>query len=143
MPEVTYCGLGVLQAKAMEALTTAVVHAAHDLEGRAKEATPVDTGTLKGSIEAQDPEVGGFSVTAKVQTGGEASGYAIYVHEGTSAHTIRPRNKKSLAFNGIVLPPGMAVEHPGTPAFKYLERPLIEMTPVYLAYLQRATAGAF
>ncbi len=143
MPEVTYVGLAALEARAIEALTSGVAKAAHDLEGRAKGATPVATGTLQGSIEADDPVVGGFTVSAKVHTGGEASEYAIFVHEGTSAHTIRPRNKKSLAFNGVVLPPGMAVEHPGTPAFKYLERPLIEMSPVYLAYLQRAAAAAF
>ena len=122
MPEFSYVGLGVLQAKAMSAVAEAVTQAAHDLEGRAKAATPVDTGTLRASIHTDGPNVGGMSVTAKVQTGGEASDYAIFTHEGTGPHKIN---------------------HPGTPAFKYLERPLIEMTPVYLAYMQRAAAAAF
>ncbi len=122
MPQVSYVGLAALQARAIEALTSGVTKAAHDLEGRAKGATPVDTGTLRASIHVEGPQVGGMSVEAKVQTGGESSGYAVYVHEGTGPHKIN---------------------HPGTPAFKYLERPLIEMTPVYLAYMQRAAAAAF
>lgn len=139
MPEVSYVGLGALEARAMAALAEGVGKAAHDLEGRAKGATPVDTGTLRASIHTDGPHAGGMSVTAKVQTGGEASGYAVYVHEGTGPHKITAHGG-GLAFNGIVR---KSVNHPGTPAFKYLESPLIQMTPVYLAYLQAAVARAF
>jgi hypothetical protein len=139
VPEVTYIGLPALQARAIAAVTVAVDQAAEDLVGRAQDATPVDTGTLKGSIHTTGAQGGGMSVTAKVQTGGESSDYALFVHEGTGPHKITAQGG-GLAFNGIVV---KSVNHPGTPAFKYLERPLIEMAPVYVAYLQRAAAGAF
>lgn len=139
MPQVTYIGLAALEARAIEALASGVTKAAHDLEGRAKAATPVDTGTLRASIHVDGPQIGGMSVEARVQTGGESSGYAAFVHEGTGPHKITAHGG-GLAFNGIVV---KSVNHPGTPAFKYLERPLLGMTPVYLAYLQRAAAAAF
>lgn len=139
MPIVEYVGLPVLEARAIAALTEGVGKAAHDLEGRAKGATPVDTGTLRASIHTDGPHAGGMSVTARVQTGGEASSYAILVHEGTGPHKITAHGK-ALAFDGHF---AKSVNHPGTPAFKYLEKPLIEMTPAYLAYLQRAAAAAF
>lgn len=139
MPEFSYVGLGVLQAKAMSAVAEAVTQAAHDLEGRAKAATPVDTGTLRASIHTDGPNVGGMSVTAKVQTGGEASDYAIFTHEGTGPHKITAHGK-ALAFNGMF---AKSVNHPGTPAFKFLEGPLIQMAGVYEAFIAAAARGAF
>lgn len=139
MPEFRYVGLGVLTGKAMEALTEGVVKAAHDLEGRAKAETPVDTGTLRASIHTDGPNVGGASVTARVQTGGEASDYAVYVHEGTGPHKITAHGK-ALAFDGHF---AKSVNHPGTPAFKYLERPLIQMAGVYAGYIAAAARRAF
>jgi hypothetical protein len=131
MPEVTYVGLPVMEARAMEALASGVSKAAHDLEGRAKGVTPVDTGTLKGSIEAHDPVAVGFTVTARVATGGESSAYAVYVHEGhfavhgAPAGGIGPRNATYV------------------PPVKYLERPLIEMAGVYEAFIAAAARSAF
>ena len=139
MPEVTYVGLAALEARAIEALTSGVAKAAHDLEGRAKGETPVDTGTLRASIHVDGPTAGGMSVEARVQTGGEASGYAIFVHEGTGPHEIRAHGK-ALAFNGVF---AKSVHHPGTPAFKFLERPLVQMAGVYEAFIAAAARGAF
>ena len=139
MPEVTYVGLAALEARAIEALASGVTKAAHDLEGRAKAATPVDTGTLRASIHVDGPQVGGMSVEARVQTGGEASGYAAFVHEGTGPHKITAHGG-GLAFNGIVV---KSVNHPGTPAFKFLEGPLIQMAGVYEAFIAAAARGAF
>lgn len=139
MPIVEYVGLPVLEARAIAALTEGVGKAAHDLEGRAKGATPVDTGTLRASIHVDGPHAGGASVEAKVQTGGEASEYAVLVHEGTGPHKITAHGG-GLAFNGIVR---KSVNHPGTPAFKYLEKPLIEMAGVYQAFIAAAARGAF
>lgn len=116
MPSVTYVGLGVLTARAMGALEDAVGKAAEDLVGRSQSAAPVDTGTLRASIHVDGVERGGNSVTARVATGGESSEYSIYQHEGTSR---------------------------GVPATKFLEIPLIEMAPVYRAYIQRAMRSAF
>lgn len=139
MPEVSYIGLAALEARAIAALTEGVGKAAHDLEGRAKAETPVDTGTLRGSIHVDGPTGGGMSVEAKVQTGGEASEYAILVHEGTGPHKITAHGK-ALAFNGVVV---KSVNHPGTPAFKYLERPLVQMAGVYEAFIAAAARSAF
>lgn len=116
MPQVTYIGLPALLARGQKAAEDAVSKAAEDLVGRAQEAAPFKTGTLKGSIHAEDPVTSGMTVTAKVATGGESSEYAIFQHEGTSR---------------------------GVPATKFLERPLITMAPVYLAYIQRAMRSAF
>ena len=139
MPQVSYIGLAALQARAIEALTSGVAKAAHDLEGRAKGATPVDTGTLRASIHVDGPQVGGMSVEARVQTGGESSAYSIFVHEGTGPHKIVAHGK-ALAWDGGF---AKSVNHPGTPPFKFLERPLIEMAGVYEAFIAAAARGAF
>lgn len=115
MPEVRYVGLAFLHSRGVEAVAQAVGKAALDLEGRAQAVTPVDTGTLKASIHVEGPEVRGNEATAKVSTGGEASEYAIYVHEGTSR---------------------MA-------ASKFIERPLLSMLPVYQRYIEDAGRQAF
>lgn len=116
MPQVTYIGLPALIAKGMGALEDAVGEAAEDLQGRSQAAAPVRTGTLRASIHVEGPTTSGMTVEAKVATGGESSEYAIFQHEGTSR---------------------------GVPATKFLERPLIEMTPVYRAYIEQAMRSAF
>lgn len=115
MPEVRYVGLSFLHSRGVEAVAQAVGKAALDLEGRAQSVTPVDTGTLKASIHVEGPEVRGNEATAKVATGGEASDYAIFVHEGTGR---------------------MA-------ASKFIERPLLSMLPVYQRYIEDAGKEAF
>lgn len=121
MGEVTYIGLAVLTAKGRAAVKQAVTEAAEDLVGRAQEAAPVDTGTLRASIHVDSVSGQGSNATqaaftAIVATGGEASEYAIPQHEGTSR---------------------------GVPATKYIERPLIESRPVYLEAMSRAARGEF
>lgn len=116
MPSVTYIGLEALIARGVGAAQDAVGKAAEDLQGRAQSAAPVDTGTLRASIHVEGPTSGGMSVEAKVATGGESSEYAIFQHEGTSR---------------------------GVPATKFLEIPLIEMAPVYRAYIEQAMRSAF
>ena len=116
MPQVTYIGLAVLLARGQKAAEDAVVKAAEHLVGEAQTAAPFKTGTLKGSIHAEDPVTSGTTVTAQVATGGESSEYAIFQHEGTSR---------------------------GVPATKFLEAPLIGMAPVYRAYIERAMRSAY
>lgn len=116
MPQVAYIGLPALIAKGMNALEDAVGKAAEDLQGRAQAEAPVDTGTLRASIHVEGPTSGGMSVEAKVATGGESSEYAAFQHEGTSR---------------------------GVPATKFLERPLIQMAPVYRAYIEQAMRSAY
>lgn len=116
MAEIHFVGSAFLIAKAREAATLAVNQAAEDLVGRAQAAAPVDTGTLRASIHTDGAQATGDGAQARVQTGGESSGYAIFQHEGTSR---------------------------GVPATKFLERPLLEMAPVYQAFMQAAMRSAF
>lgn len=140
MATITYIGYAALQARAMSAVTAAVVESAEHLTAAAQAASGVDTGTQRAGIHVADVTVGGLTVSARVQTGGESSGYSIYNHEGTRAHVIRPRNGKALAFNGVVV---RSVNHPGTAPSKFLERPLLENRPVYLAAMAAASRGVF
>ena len=82
---------------------------------------PVDTGTLKGSQVKTPVVVTGDRVVAGVEY---RSPYALFVHEGTKAHVIRPRNKKILAWvprgSGAKTRFAMKVNHPGTKAKKWL-----------------------
>lgn len=116
MGEFRFIGVPALQAKAMAALTFGVTQAAEDLVNQAQAATPVDTGTLKASIHVDSVQSDGTSVTARVATGGEASEYAIFQHEGTSR---------------------------GVPATKFLEGPLLANAAVYRAAIAAAGQQAF
>lgn len=140
MGEFSFIGAAALIAKAQAAMVDAVTQSAEDLVGKAMAATPVDTGTLRASIHVENVEAGGMSVTATVATGGEASEYAIPVHEGSAPHIIVPRTKKALAFGGIVV---KSVHHPGAAPTKYLEGPLLANRPVYVEAMKRAVAAAF
>lgn len=51
-----------------------------------KRRTPVDTGTLKGTIHAEGPFRQGRRIYATIVAGGPAAPYAIYVHEDPDAH---------------------------------------------------------
>lgn len=48
--------------------------------------------------------------------------YALYVHEGTRPHEIRPKNKKVLANKRTGQVFGKVVHHPGTQPNRFLER---------------------
>jgi hypothetical protein len=58
------------------------------IESRAKLYAPVSTGNLRGSITTAVVSRG-LTVSGTVGTGVD---YAVYVHEGTRAHEITPRN---------------------------------------------------
>ena len=82
----------------------------------AKEKTaPIVTGRLKRDIKARNATASGVTIT---QT--KAVPYAKYVHGGTKAHIIRPKNKKALANTKAGLFFGKKVNHPGTKANPYL-----------------------
>lgn len=142
MPQVRYIGYAALEARAMFALSSAVMKAAEDLQGRAQAETPVKTGTLKASIHVEGPEVGAKSVSARVATGGEASEYAIAVHEGVGPHTITPTNAQALYWPGAAHPV-KSVNHPGFAGRKYIERPLLSMLPTYQALISAAARMTF
>lgn len=140
MGEFRYIGTQTLLAKGIAAVTEAVEQSANHLVAAAAAAAPVDTGTLRASIHTDGARVGGFTVTAKVATGGEANDYAVYVHEGTGPHIIRAKNGGFLHFGDTFV---RSVHHPGTIATKFLERPLLEYRPLYLEAMRRAAAAAF
>jgi hypothetical protein len=69
-----------------------------------KRATPVETGTLRGSIHAEGPFREGRKISASIVAGGAAEEYALIVHEDLDAlHE--------------------------TGGAKYIERPLMESAP--------------
>lgn len=140
MPIVTYKGIAPMLAASRAAMAVAVAQSAEALVGKAQAATPVDTGTLRASIHVADVETGATEVTAKVATGGEASDYAAFVHEGTGPHKITAKEGKALAFNGIVV---KSVNHPGTTGVKFLEGPLIDHRALHQAICAAAMRGAF
>lgn len=83
------------------------------------------TGHLRSSIRVVRDRVEkgptAFSYTVIADTD-----YAIYVHEGTRPHTIRPNTAKALRFEaggGIVF--AKVVHHPGTKAQPFLRNALI------------------
>lgn len=105
-------GLDLANVAVRDAAARGMTEAMLDLERRAKEATPVDQGTLMRGIHARTNEI--VAETDKIEgvvaTGAESSDYAIVQHEDVLQHT-----------------------HPvaGTYAAKYMEKPLKEMSGRY------------
>lgn len=116
MARMTFIGVAAINARMHTAAQAALHEAAEDLVGKAQDVTPVDTGTLRASIHVESVQASATKGEATVATGGESSEYAVFVHEGTSR---------------------------GVPAFKYIERPLIENAGVYRETMKRAVDGAF
>lgn len=87
--------------------------------------TPVDTGALKQAQVKTPIVVEGDKITAGVEY---RSPYALFVHEGTRAHVIRPRNKKVLAWvprgAGAKTRFASSVNHPGTRPQRWLRTAL-------------------
>ena len=115
MPSVSFVGVAVLQARAVQACTQAVAEAAEDLVGKAQPLARFKTGTLRGSIHVEGVNPSGNGATAKVSTGGESSEYALFQHEGTRY---------------------MSGTH-------YLEQALLQNAAVYVQHLEDAANAAF
>ena len=104
MSPVTYNRLPQIAAAAKPMVETALAKTAFDVENIAKDAAPVDTGNLMGSIAAAKERELTWRVTAHAE-------YAIYVEMGTRHMTAQPylapsleRGAKSLttALKGLV-----------------------------------------
>lgn len=92
--------------------------------GLANMKTPVDTGALKRAQVKSPVVVTGDRVIAGVEY---RSPYALFVHEGTRAHIIRPRNKKVLAWTtrgSSEASYARQVRHPGTKPQRWLQTAL-------------------
>lgn len=93
-------------------LTKAVNKSAWKVTQAIQQETPVKTGALKGSIR---PAFG--KLRAVIQPHKK---YAIFVHESTKPHIIRPKTKKALWWKGA-LHPVRKVMHPGTKGKPFME----------------------
>lgn len=120
--EVRIDGLKQIQANFAKApkeifdgLTRAINTSALIITTEVKNVTPVKTGRLKTSIRASFSPLRA-SISPHVP-------YAIYVHEGTKPHIIRPRSKKALYWKGA-LHPVRSVNHPGTKANPFMQNGL-------------------
>lgn len=87
------------------------------VEGRVKREAPVKTGHLRRSITS-DVQEGRSRVIV-----GTNLDYAIFVHEGTAAHTIVAKRMKALSWPGA-RHPIKSVRHPGTKPNPFMERGL-------------------
>lgn len=98
---------------------------------RAKVTSPVDSGALRNSHVAEPIKVSGDKVTTEISVeGGAKQDYAMYVHEGTKPHVIKPRRKKVLSWKGSegrVF--ATAVNHPGTEPRPWLRNALQSTAP--------------
>lgn len=116
----------VVQNAGMELLA----RLARRVVAQAKVNAPVDTGNMRAQIAADPMVTTGMTVRQTIRVGGDAAEYAIYVHEGTRPHVIRPRNKSVLMFNGRegkVF--AREVHHPGTRARPFLRNALESEAP--------------
>ncbi len=82
---------------------------------------PVKTSKLRQNIYATATGLRG-----EVGPNLNVTPYALFVHEGTRAHEIRPVKKQALFWKGA-LHPVKLVHHPGTKANPFVERTAEEM----------------
>jgi HK97 gp10 family phage protein len=103
------------------ALDAAVQRTAFQVERMAKQRAPVDTDTLRASIETRKLDTSKYVVGTSVE-------YAPAVEFGSGPHPITPDDADALRFPGPDGNPVFAtrVEHPGTPAQPFLRPALRE-----------------
>jgi len=77
---------------------------------------PFKSGKLSQNIQSKSNGLRG-----EIGPNLSATPYAIFVHEGTKPHEIRPTTKKALYWKGA-LHPVKVVRHPGTKANKFVDR---------------------
>lgn len=89
----------------------------------------VDTGHLRRSVHSKVSSFEGI-VSNNVK-------YARTIEEGSKPHTIKPRTKKALYWNGASHPVRQ-VKHPGTKAYPFLQPALEKESPNFLKELEKA-----
>lgn len=105
----------------------AIVATGVDVQNKARELCPVDTGRLRSSIVHR---VEGGGRTTGVVVGTNVS-YAADVEDGTPPHVILPKNGKALYWPGAAHPVAK-VNHPGTRAQPFM-RPSLELAPIFFS----------
>lgn len=108
-------GLRAVAENMDNAVDEGVKKTAFQVEGTAKQYVPVESGTLRTSIEARRLGIAEWVVGTPID-------YAADVELGTAPHVIEPDEADALAFTGqdgeLVF--RQSVDHPGTPAQPYL-----------------------
>jgi len=101
-----------------------VARVAREVEARAKQLAPVDTGRLRSSITVRPSlSLRGPSVRVSADVS-----YATYVENGTRPHEIRPRRRKALKFKvGGRTVFATVVHHPGTKGVHFMARAVREV----------------
>jgi len=94
-------------------ITKAIALSVALVNRQAKQEAPVKTGRLRAGIRSKISPFQGM-VESTVN-------YGIFIHEGTSAHIIRPVKKKALYWKGAAHPV-KSVQHPGTKANPFMKR---------------------
>ena len=87
----------------------------NEIANDAKDLAPYATGNLERDIQVFDDNISSLEIEIG---NSRLTPYAIFVHDGTKPHEIRPKNKKALK-----TPFGARkkVNHPGTKANPYLQ----------------------
>ena len=81
--------------------------------------TEIQGGNLQADIKVWDENISNFQIEVG---NSNLTPYAIFVHEGTKPHIIRPKNKRGLANKKTGAFFGKEVKHPGTKANPYLQK---------------------
>lgn len=113
-----------------EEVKNIVKETAFKIQANAKQKAPVDSGTLKRSI---DVDIANDELSAKVFTNLE---YAPHVEFGTAPHKIKVKDASVLSNGSQVF--GKEVNHPGTPAQPFLFPAYEEEMQEYMDRLERA-----
>lgn len=89
--------------------------AGNEIAGDAKDIAPYVTGNLESDIQVWDDNISNLEIEIG---NSKLAPYAVFVHDGTKAHEIRPKNAKALK-----TPFGYRkkVNHPGIKANPYLQ----------------------
>lgn len=90
--------------------------AGNEIARDAKDIAPYATGNLESDIQLWDDNISNLEIEIG---NSKLAPYAVFVHDGTKAHEIRPKNAKALK-----TPFGYRkkVNHPGTKANPYLQK---------------------
>lgn len=82
----------------------------------AKDIAPYVTGKLQRDIQVWDDNISNLEIEVG---NSRLTPYAVFVHDGTKPHEIRPKKKKALK---TPYGPRKKVNHPGTKANPYLQK---------------------
>lgn len=107
------------------------------IQSRVKALTPIDTGELEAGILTTPVAAANDTYRGAVFTEVE---HGAWVEYGTAPHTIVPREKQALSFNGIAR---ARVEHPGYRGVHMFRRGGLEFAQMDAVRIARTNATKF